>query len=392
MGLLSSMKDLLRALTVPAEDPRQTEAITGAITGERHQDLLLKVRQVRAKVASSINRLESTIAEIRANLSLLEAGEDLEDLPLPMRQVAEEELYSLERQLEELQSQERVLPLVERRLVAEMDLYSSRRQALEVARDQAAIQDTLDRLSEELADLGEAVERADQKTEGIHARTTAMDPRFGVGMPQGRSVSDTPSRRLARRYAKAVTDPGMAELKEKIGAGLAALQQLASEHAQLLIVLERRKETEPLVVAYVPALAGQTYDQGLKVLEDALDLASTLRSPGKASMEAKIAELETEIGTLETDANQADQASALQETVASLRNSLETLEGRRRQVDGLIHQAGRCEAALHLARMELAGLKVSGSKVSVDAVTESLLKTIQQAIEVQEDFKRLGLV
>ena len=99
-----------------------------------------------------------------------------------------------------------------------MDLYSYRRQALEATQDQAAIQDTLDRL----ADLGKAAELADQKTERIPARTTAMDPRFGVGMPQECSASDTPSRRLARRYTLAVTDPEMAELKEQIGAGLAA--------------------------------------------------------------------------------------------------------------------------------------------------------------------------
>ena len=49
-------------------------------------------------------------------------------------------------------------------------------------------------------------------------------------------------------------------------AGLKAVKALAHEYEQLLDVLDRKKETDPLSFAHIPALAEQTYRQGLSVL------------------------------------------------------------------------------------------------------------------------------
>ena len=65
----------------------------------------------------------------------------------------------------------------------------------------------------------------------------------------------------------------MAEFRERLVAGLQAVQQLLYEHEQLRPVLLHCRETAPLSVAYVPALADETYRQGIRVLEHALELA-----------------------------------------------------------------------------------------------------------------------
>ena len=44
--------------------------------------------------------------------------------------------------------------------------------------------------------------------------------------------------------------------------GLKALQELAYEYEQLQPVLDRRRETDPLAVSHIPALAEETYRQG----------------------------------------------------------------------------------------------------------------------------------
>ena len=62
MGLLSSLKGLMKAFTAPAEDPRQAYTTPD----QRHQEMLVKVRRAHAKVVAAREQLEARMGEARA--------------------------------------------------------------------------------------------------------------------------------------------------------------------------------------------------------------------------------------------------------------------------------------------------------------------------------------
>ena len=172
--------------------------------------------------------------------------------------------------------------------------------------------------------------------------------------------------------------------------GLKALQELIHEYEQLQPVLERGKVTDPLAVAHIPALAEETYRQGLGVLVGCLDLMREIRSPNNIKLEAEVGDLEGQIRSMEGDDSQAERLSILRATVASHKERLGLVQQQRLRVDGLLQQSDSCEASLHRTRIELAALKADSVDASVSTVTNALQSTIVRAKEVQEELKRLG--
>src|SRR3972149_488825 len=77
--------------------------------------------------------------------------------------------------------------------------------------------------------------------------------------------------------------------------GIKALDDLVDEYRQLQPTLDRRKETDPTAVAHIPALADETYGQGLSVLEDVLDLTRAIGADDRERLQQSIGALEKEI-------------------------------------------------------------------------------------------------
>ena len=80
--------------------------------------------------------------------------------------------------------------------------------------------------------------------------------------------------------------------------GLKALQELVHEYEQLQPVLGRGKETDPLAIAHIPALAEETYRRGLSVLAGCVDLMREIHSPNNEKLGEEAGELEREIEAL----------------------------------------------------------------------------------------------
>ena len=139
--------------------------------------------------------------------------------------------------------------------------------------------------------------------------------------------------------------------------GLKVLQKLAHEYQQLQPVLERRKGTDPLSIAHIPAPAEETYRQELSVLEDALGLTQAIHVPDRARLEAEVVQLEEEMESLRGDETQAARVKMREETVASRRELLDMIVQQQLRVDELLHQSDRCEASLNRTRIELAALR-----------------------------------
>ena len=185
------LKAWLNALFSPAEDPR--EVFTFAY--KRQRELLQKVQQAQRDVATSKRQLESKTTEVGKKMPQLEAQarraliagrEDQARFALQLRLLAESEVQTLEEQAGELEQEERRLTLVEHRLATQIEAFFTHQEVLEAryntAEAQVRINEALGGVSDDLADLGLAVERAEQRTEDMQARVSAIDNLVELGV------------------------------------------------------------------------------------------------------------------------------------------------------------------------------------------------------------------
>ena len=124
-------KSWLHALTASAEDPRQDFAVAY----RRQRELLQKVRHAQGKIGLSQATLQERITDSRQNLAelqgrarqALEDGrEDLARFALQLKLGTERDVTSLEDDLAQLDHEEQVLVMIERRLTPARSTPSSR--------------------------------------------------------------------------------------------------------------------------------------------------------------------------------------------------------------------------------------------------------------------------
>jgi hypothetical protein len=83
--------------------------------------------------------------------------------------------------------------------------------------------------------------------------------------------------------------------------GMKAVSDLTYEYSHLQPLLKRRKVTDSIALGQLPALAEETYKQGLSVLQDALDLMEASSAADRQRLERENKEIEKEIATLGDD-------------------------------------------------------------------------------------------
>ena len=394
MGLFDAVTGFFGKLTASAEDPRLTYPASVA----RHEELIEELKTARARLASSRGQLESKVADAREKLSQLSSGKGNDPVSDQLGAMAEEELKTLDQEIEDVAAEEEELEIAERRLTAQADAFSARREALnaiqEAAEARIRVREELGGLPEELDNLGAALEQAERRTRDIQSRAAVIGDLADFRAAQGgRGFSDPEAQRIATRYASTLRGERAEVPKRQLELGFRTLVELETEYRQVQLVLGKRKETESLSVSYVPTLAEETYKQGLSVLGDALELLLAIRNPSQEELEANIAELER---TAESTPQDADSPAGVRvrlaaETLESHRHRLSMLQRNQVHVDELVHQCGRCVAALSGTRLEIAALQAEGSRTSVDSVTASLESTLKQAREVQDEMKKFGL-
>ena len=121
-----------------------------------------------------------------------------------------------------------------------------------------------------------------------------------------------------------------------------------------------------------------------------LQLTRAVHSSNRERLESEIKDLAEQIEALKNDGGQEDRIRIREETLALHRGTLDLLNQQQIKVDELMYQSDVCEASLQKTRIELAALQVGSSDLSVNAVTETLQRTINQAKEVQEEMRNLG--
>jgi phage shock protein A len=172
------------------EDPRETLDYSY----QTQLELLQKVRRGVADVATSRKRVELQINQLQqssdkldrqARDSLSAGREDLAREALVRKSGITSQMNDLNVQYASLQGEEEKLTNASQRLQAKVDAFRTRKETIKAtytaAEAQTRINEAFTGISEEMGDVGMAIQRAEDKTEQMKARAGAIDELMASG-------------------------------------------------------------------------------------------------------------------------------------------------------------------------------------------------------------------
>lgn len=211
------------------EDPRET--LDYSYT--RQLELLQQVRRGVAEVATSRKRVELQIEQLRGQLAKYDAAarqalsvnrEDLAREALSRKSGLQQQVGELEAQYAQLQAEEEKLVRASQQLSARVDAFRTRKETIKAtysaAEAQSKISDAYSGLGKELGDIGQAVQRAEDKTQQLKARAGAVDELMAAGVlddPLAGSGDDI-TRELDALASDARIENELSALKRSMGA------------------------------------------------------------------------------------------------------------------------------------------------------------------------------
>lgn len=231
MGLFKRMETVFKSkmnkVLNRMEDPRETLDYSY----ERQLELLQNVKRGVAEVASSKKRLQLQRAKLAQNIDKLDRQardavaadrEDLARLALERKAALVQQVDGIDREIEELEKQQEKLMASEKRLSTKVEIFRTRKESIKAqysaAEAQVKINESVTGISEEMADVGLALERAENKTEEMKARAEAIDELMEAGtledLTGGRDEID---RELAKISTKTNVESELERLKAEAG-------------------------------------------------------------------------------------------------------------------------------------------------------------------------------
>jgi len=216
-----------------AEDPRETLDYSY----EKQLELLQKVRRGVADVATSRKRLELQITQLQQQSDKLEgqakaalAGgrEDLAREALTRRSGLATQISDLQVQHAQLADQEEKLVAASQRLQAKVEAFRTKKETIKAtysaAEAQTKINEAFSGISEELGDVGMAIQRAEDKTAQLQARGQAIDELLASGaLDDATGTSkDSITLELERMASGNDVEAQLAAMKSQIGGADAA--------------------------------------------------------------------------------------------------------------------------------------------------------------------------
>src|SRR3954453_22176785 len=219
-----------------AEDPRETLDYSY----QRQLEMLTKVRRGVADVATSRKRVELQVNQLKtqsdklteqAQKAISMGREDLAREALTRKSGITGQISDLEAQHAQLQGEEEKLTLASQRLQAKVDAFRTRKETIKAtytaAEAQTRINEAFSGISEEMGDVGMAVQRAEDKTAQMQARAGAIDELLASGALEDFSgPRDDIQAELDRVGATSGVDLELERLKAELGQGAPAPKQL----------------------------------------------------------------------------------------------------------------------------------------------------------------------
>jgi phage shock protein A len=233
-GLLGRATTVIKAKISKLLDRAENPAETLDYSYEKQLEMLQNVKKGVADVVTAKKRLELQTQKLEQDITKLDgqarqavgAGrEDLARAALERKAVAQGQLQGLDTQIAGLAAQQEKLVESEKRLSAKVEAFRSQKEIIKAqysaAEAQVKITEAASGIGEEMADVGLAVQRAQQKTEDMQARALALDELIESGtLTDITGGTDTSlDRELAQLSASSSVDAELAANKAELGAG-----------------------------------------------------------------------------------------------------------------------------------------------------------------------------
>jgi phage shock protein A len=217
-----------------SEDPREVLDYSY----QRQLELLAQVRRSLADVATSRKRVELQENQLRqsadrlqdqASQAVAQGRDALAREALTRRAATLAQLDQLKPQYDELVAQEATLTTAAQRLQAKVEAFRTRKETIKAgytaAEAQSKIGEAITGISEEMGDVGLAIQRAEDRTAQMSSRAQALDELIASG-----ALDDATAPASRRDDIQAALDAGrgssvdaeLAQLKSKIAPALEA--------------------------------------------------------------------------------------------------------------------------------------------------------------------------
>jgi phage shock protein A len=246
-GLMSRAGLILRAkfsrLLNRAENPVETLDYSY----EQMQTQLQNVKRGVADVVTSKKRLELQTQKLEQNVVKLENQarqavtanrEDLARAALERKAAAQQQLQSLDQQVQGLGDQQEKLIASQQQLESRIESFRSQKEVLKAqysaAEAQVRVGEAATGIGKGMADTGQAIQRAQDKTEELQARASAIDELTSIGALEDLTSPGTTQldRELAQISATGQVDDELAKLKAEVGSGSSSGELPAGDEAE----------------------------------------------------------------------------------------------------------------------------------------------------------------
>jgi len=207
------------------EDPRETLDLSY----EKQLELLQNVKRGVAEVTTSKKRIELQKAKLQMSIDKLDSQakealeanrEDLARKALENKAVLQAQSATLDQQIADLENQQQKLMVAESRLATKVESFRTRKETIKAeysaAEAQVKVTESVTGISEEMADVGLAVQRAEEKTENMKARSAALDELLESGTLEDHSGGDEIEKELTKVKAKGTVDDELARMKSEM--------------------------------------------------------------------------------------------------------------------------------------------------------------------------------
>jgi phage shock protein A len=215
-----------------AEDPGETLDYGY----QKQVELLQNVKKGIADVVTSKKRLQMQSQKLeqqvvkldtQARQALSQNREDLARAALERKTVIQTELQSLDQQVKELEGQQEQLTENELNLRQKVEAFRTKKEVIKAqysaAEAQVKIGEAAHGVGEQMADVGLAIQRAEDKTEQMRARAGAVEELEAAGtfedLTQLGSGQDQIDRELAQLGTAGQVDDELAKMKAELGSG-----------------------------------------------------------------------------------------------------------------------------------------------------------------------------
>jgi phage shock protein A len=235
-GLAGRMSTVIKSkisrLLDRAEDPGETLDYGYQKQVEALQNVKKGVADVvtaKKRLQMQSQKLEQQVVKLdtQARQALSQGKEDLARAALERKTVAQTELQSLDQQVTELEAQQEQLTKNEQKLRTKIEAFRTKKEVIKAqysaAEAQVKISEAAHGVGEQMADVGLAIQRAEDKTEQMRARASAVEELEEAGtfedLTQLGPGQDDIDRELAQIGAGAQVDDELAKMKAELGSG-----------------------------------------------------------------------------------------------------------------------------------------------------------------------------